>query len=504
MLRNVWQEQQLLREKVDSMQKKGATQQAKRYTKVKKAFLKVNPELEADLLSEEDNNEDVKKEDLYEELHSTLAQPPRHASTPDQIYTHGAFAFGQESPDAPMSQEEEEEAGKAVLPGEPAIPVGHTTGAARLLLWPAVESFIGERLKQDKVKNVEQFVEYPNIQENKHGIRLYGRGPGSGRAHSSDGSPDDGFSDVSSSPGPESVYGQIGGLTPPPNCSGYIIRRPEERRGGAGADGQLELDETTMNRLVESYLEHIHIMHPILDPTELRSYTKRFIKQLPPSASKPKTPATTMDPPRFIGSGTDTPGQKRKRSPVSSVELPEVTTPYPLKPGRPQRSIKNAVLLLVLALGKICEHREKIPDVLPDHESTSSGSPHLRSGYLSPMLASPVISSQSSGLPSPQDTNRNALRRQSTESYVTPRTILHSRNLDVIPGLAYAAFATDILGNEIGENTLQHVHANILAGLYFGQLARPSYSHRLINNASLGLQVILRLYVSFPNCIIYY
>jgi hypothetical protein len=492
-LRNVWQEQQVLLEKVDSMQKKGATQQAKRNAKFKKAILKLNPELEADLLSEEGDDEDVKKEDPYEELHSTSAMP-RHASTPDQIYSHGPFAFGRESPDAPLSQEEEEEAGKAVLPGEPAIPVGHTTGAARLLLWPAVENFIGERLKADKVRNVELFVEYPNIQENKHGLRLYGRGPGSGRANSSDGSPDDGFSDVSSSPGPESVYGQIGGLTPPPNYSGCIIRRPEERRGGAGADGQLELDEGTVNRLVESYLAHIHIMHPILDPAELRAYAKRFLKQLPPNlASKPKTPATTMDPPRFVGSGTETPGQKRKRSPVSTVELPEVTTPYPLKPGRPQRSIKNAVLLLVLALGKICEHREKIPDVLPDHESTSSGSPHLRSGYPSPMLASPVVSSQSSGLPSPQDSNRNALRRQSTESYVTPRTILLSRNLDVIPGLAYAAFATDILGNEIGENTLHHVHANILASLYFGQLARPSYSHRLINNASLGLQVILRL-----------
>jgi hypothetical protein len=109
------------------------------------------------------------------------------------------------------------------------------------------------------------------------------------------------------------------------------------------------------------------------------------------------------------------------------------------------------------------------------------------------MLQSPAVSSQSSGLPSPQESNRNPLRRQSTESYVTPRTILLSRNLDVIPGLAYAAFATDILGNEIGENTLHHVHANILASLYFGQLARPSYSHRLIINASLGLQVILRL-----------
>jgi len=483
-------------EKVDAIQKRGISQD-KRHAKLKKAFLKVNPELEADLISEQGEEEDVKKEDLFADLRGPSALP-RHAATPDQVYSHEPFSFVRgDSPDVPMSLEEEEEAGKALLPGEPAIPVGHTTGAARLLLWPAVEYFLSEKLREDKVKNVENFVEYPNIQENKHGIRLYGRGPGSGRAHSSDGSPDDGFSDVSSSPGPESVYGQIGGLTPPPNYSGSVIRRPDERRGGAGSDGQLELDEGTVRRLIDSYLKHIHVMHPILDPAELHAYARKFIKMLPPyQGSNPKTPATTMEPPRFVTSGTETPGNKRKRSsPVNTIELPEVTAPYPLKPGRPQRSIRNAVLLLVLALGKICEHKTKIPDVLPDHESTSSGSPHLRSGYPSPMLASPVVSSQSSGLPSPQegDRNRNIIRRQSTESYIPPRTILLSRNLDVIPGLAYAAFATDILGNEIGENTLHHVHANILASLYFGQLARPSYSHRLINNASLGLQVILRL-----------
>jgi hypothetical protein len=327
-------------DKVDAIQKRGVSQD-KRHAKLKKAFLKTNPELEADLISEEGEEDDVKKEDLFAELHGPSALP-RHAATPELVYSHGGpfdFVRG-ESLDVPMSLEEEEEAGKALLPGEPAIPVGHTTGAARLLLWPAVENFISEKLKEDKVKNLENFVEYPNIQENKHGLRLYGRGPGSGRAHSSDGSPDDGFSDVSSSPGPESVYGQIGGLTPPPNYSGSVIRRPDERRGGAGSDGQLELDEGTVRRLIDSYLKHIHVMHPILDPAELHSYARKFIKMLPPyQGSNPKMPATTMDPPRFVTSGTETPGNKRKRSsPVNTIELPEVTAPYPLKPGRPQRS----------------------------------------------------------------------------------------------------------------------------------------------------------------------
>ena len=146
------------------------------------------------------------------------------------------------------------------------------------------------------------------------------------------------------------------------------------------------------------------------------------------------------------------------------------------------------MLLLVLAFGKIFEHKEKIPDLLPDYKSSSGKSPHTQSGFPLLMLASPVVLNQSSGLPSPQEGDRSrSVRRASTESFLPPRAVLFSRNLDVIPGLAYAAFATDILGNEISKSTLHHVHANILASLYFGQLACPVYSYQLIINASTKL-----------------
>jgi hypothetical protein len=297
----------------------------------------------------------------------------RHEVTPEQVYSHGTFALGHgESPNA---QEQEEEVGKALLPGELAIPVGHTTGAVRVLMWPAVQNLIREKLKEEEVTDLELYIEYPNREENKHGIR--------------GGSPDDGYSGVSSSAG----YGEI---------------------------GQLKLDEVTSRRLVDSYLKHIHIIHPILDPAALISSLV-----LPPcQRSNAKTLAMNME----------TPGKKRKRSLLANaIESPEVTASYHLKPRWPQRSIENAVLLLVLALGRICEHRTKVP--VPDCET----------------------------------------------------------NLDVIPGFAYASLAMGIVGDEIGENSLHHVHANILASLYFDQLALPSYSHRFINNASLGLQVILRL-----------
>jgi len=45
-----------------------------------------------------------------------------------------------------------------------------------------------------------------------------------------------------------------------------------------------------------------------------------------------------------------------------------------LKPGKPQRSINTAIVLLTLALGKMCEHKDKIPDFVPDNDARNSPS----------------------------------------------------------------------------------------------------------------------------------
>lgn len=64
--------------------------------------------------------------------------------------------------------------------------------------------------------------------------------------------------------------------------------------------------------------------------------------------------------------------------------------------------------------------------------------------------------------------------------------------MEVIPGLAYYAYATDILGNLQGGNGLAHVQAGLLAGLYAGQLAHPFQSHGWISQASRACQVLVR------------
>ena len=96
-------------------------------------------------------------------------------------------------------------------------------------------------------------------------------------------------------------------------------------------------------------------------------------------------------------------------------------------------------------------------------------------------------------------------RRSSLDGVQTPSSsprAKNAKNLDVIPGLSYFAMATDIIGNQLGGNSLQHVHLNILAGLYHGQLGRVLESHAYISQACRSLLVILRPFV-FP-CLAWY
>lgn len=484
-LRLIKHETQLLLQKVDNVETK-LTAKTRQLKKIKKVLVKLNPSLQAELPSSDEDEKEVKVE---EKSYAGFRRPPlasRQSSTPDQHSFHPDLSYRPESPELQAMQEEEDEDGdgKLLIPTESTIPVGHTTGAAKLLLWPAIDKLVGERLKEDNIKN-----DFPFIQEKKHGLRLFGRGPGGSPTPVVDATSDDTYSDVSASPAADNlVHGQIGGISPPPMVD--VLRAPEHRRGGLGQNGQLELDEPTVRRLVQSYLKHMHIMHPILDPTQLEKLVKNFLRSMPEPVPKRKT-----TPPLFAVPATaEMPSNKRKRSPAVDSVIIENGVSNPHKQALPQRSIFTAILFFVLALGKICEHKEKIPDVVPDHESTTS-SPAVRNGYTSPLQASPVVSPHSSEFPSPQDVSSRASgRRLSGDGTTMVNRISTSlRNLDVIPGLAYACVATDILGNELGENSLHHVHANVLASLYFGQLGRPVRSHSFISNASRTLQIILRL-----------
>lgn len=396
---------------------------------------------------------------------------------------------------------EEEEEGPPVSPGQPLIPVNHTTGAARLLLVPSIKQMVdgGGGLP----KNVKD-EKYPMLQEERRGLlRLFGRGEGTDLAQGYDRDPMndhadsivDTSSDVSSPAGEE--WGQLGGMTPPSSAPDY----PPQIVGSIMSDGMPDFRKSVVLDLVKSYKDNMNIMHPILIPRRLDALVESFLKSIPSDSAKPKQVQNlasqhagfvSMKPP-------ESPGSKRKRSPGVG-EPPEisVTGGYNfVKPGHPSRSISTALVLLVLALGKICQEHGKIPELPTDKDAENPwghiNSPIVRNGHPSPIQSSPT---QPSELPSPQDNvDRFYPRSRRTSIEGDPylvRSGLRPRNVDVIPGLAYFALATDIIGNQLGGNSLQHVHVNILAGLYHGQLARVLESHAYIHQACRALQVILR------------
>ncbi|KAL2073772.1 hypothetical protein VTL71DRAFT_11098 [Oculimacula yallundae] len=396
------------------------------------------------------------------------------------------------------NSEEEEENGNPG-PGKPStIPVNHTTGAARLLSHPAIKNLCEGPSPNSKFSKNDR---YPILKEGRRGLlRLYGRGEGYEAPpgyekdpmvdHGPDSTPGDSHSDVSSPAGED--WGQLGGLTPPGH-------QPEFSRGGIDSNGMPDLSRETVLDLVKSYNEHINIMHPILIKSRLDRLVEHFLKSIPDSQAKSKQVSTlqagyTSHPGvGFIGSGyrnPESPGNKRKRSPIAG-EYAEPHVIMDHKPGHPFRSIGSAIVLLVLALGKICQHKGKIPDAWHtdrDLDSSYGNSPIVRNGQ----PPSPIQSSPGMGIASPLEGDRGypRSRRTSVDGAYTAR--VKPRNLDIIPGLAYHALATDVIGNQLAGNSLQHVHANILAGLYHGQLARVMESHAYINAACRSLQVILR------------
>lgn len=409
--------------------------------------------------------------------HSALRQRDRTGFSHDQV----------------SDEDDEEDGGMIVYPkNDPAIPENHTTPASRMLTWPSIYKWIGEFIKSDdKIRNHH----YTTTREVKRGVlRLYGKGEAaSENQHVLEKEPmpdqvgdviaDDGMSEASASPVADYLWGQTGSFTPPTSISS--IRAPEKREGGLDStNSSLDLSYATVRALADSYLQNMNIMHPIIGPAQLDKLLKNFIREVPGSDNSKK------EIPGFVN--TPATGGKRKRTDGEEDSLP---SQY-LKPGRPQRSIDSAFVLVILALGKVCLHKQSLPHVVPETSSDQSYA-SSRNGHPSPSNFSPTVSPQSM-LSSPKDINNRitAGRRNSLDSNlptnlrrsVQPPTL---RNLDVIPGLAYFAAASDLIGNQLGGNTLRHVQVNILASLYHGQLARVAESHAYLHAACRALQVIL-------------
>ncbi|KAI9793654.1 MAG: hypothetical protein M1816_007549 [Peltula sp. TS41687] len=394
--------------------------------------------------------------------------------------------------------------------GELSIPIEHTTAAHKLLRWPSIRKLV------DPVTDNEHYV--MQGEESRGLLRPWGRGEGvdapTGSPVNLDQGEDDFLNSASLFPSSDALWG-----TGPPRLS--ETRRPAvENLGGLNPDGSLKLDQPTLLRLLRSYQENIHIMHPFLDQERMTQIIYEFGERYQsPASTQPRSPFVVLSPMNSnelrresvasLGHGV---GTKRKRS-TTNMPGNSPATSYSGSSGvrgNPPKSIGTALVLLVAALGKICEHKEflpepaKVPEYPLDTERVSSqadSSPHYRTN--SPAISvrhSPTsshTSSHTSGA-SPQDTSHMSYpTRRSSVDAASPVDRSYPFNVDVIPGLAYYAHATEILGYLHGGNELAHVQAGILACLYAGQLARVLESWKWINWACTACQVLVKR-TAFP------
>lgn len=393
----------------------------------------------------------------------------------------------------------EDPPGPPVEPGRPAMPPVHTTLAGLLLKWGPISKMVQHLLEKEKIRHVEEF---PIRQEMQRGmLRVFGYGEGFDQemrnsdfvSQSDQAMTDvhDDYSDIASPAPLSEAWGQLGGIGPAPQTS--------FKTGVINADGNPDYDPGRVWEYVQSFKDNILNMHPIIIPKELDAMVKVFLDGLPPA--RPPKQGKASSSARFINQPASSvppfieTGSKRKRSPA--VDEP-TSSPFQ-KPGRGFRTIHSALVLLVLALGKICLHRDPIPDVVRDTpDAPTPNSPLIRNGFpASPLQGSPpgvVSQSQSSGLPSPREIERGMSSRRPSIQGLAPATrgIQMKRNMDVIPGLEYFALATDIIGSHVAGHNLKHVYVFILAGLYHGQLGRIIESWSYINLASTRLHAILR------------
>ncbi|KAH0563167.1 hypothetical protein GP486_002264 [Trichoglossum hirsutum] len=403
--------------------------------------------------------------------------PLRRASTSNMNERLPSTSF---SSDIAADEQDKDSEG----PGELSIPMEHTTAAHKLLRWPSIKAFIS------KITDNEDYV--MEAEEDRGLLRVYGRGEGNdpvdggGVGESSEaGSPDTDDVNPASS---ESLWGT--GLTLGDNVE--VRRKDAHRVGGLNADGSLQLDLPRLNHLVNSYFQNIHILHPFLDKERIAGLVSAFAAKV--NSTSNNTAAAPAGTPFAVSSMQNPPvkAPKRKRSTTTLMGSNSTTSRTPL-----ERSISTVLVLLVLALGKICDHRTWVPGPAPDNKKSSPRS------MMSPSKADPPPSARPLR-PHPQTTRPYHRPSKVPGCQISCRTSIEGhpqfkkpldsrnvepRNVDVVPGLA---LATEILGPLMGGNDLPHVQAGLLAGLYCGQLGRVLDSWKWINRACVSSQVLLK------------
>lgn len=383
--------------------------------------------------------------------------------------------------------------------GELSIPVEHTTAAHKLLMWPSIKRLLyPHEYDEDYVMRLE---------EERGLISVYGQGEISYTADDTQlPSPpltrDGGSFDESRSNGGSEIQIDSTGQ----DCDAEIDKF-----------GLLSLDGKTAWRYYQSYLDRMHNLHPFLDQDELGIKMETFVRCF--CARNPAPTSASEQSNTLCRENVRPAKRKRSHEDLQGVRGGSADTASASSRPRVGRNIDNATILLVLALGAICETKsplpgpimdrkvdyrsQHIPGPLPPLPPAPSKGLHAPHGVLSPANSDSAMQSTTSLYAQHLQTASQSFPSSATESRLqknlSRRTVSASRdeygnakNLQVIPGLSLYGYATTILGLLQGGVELEHVQAGLLAGLYAGQLAHPFQSHGWICQAARACQVLIR------------
>ncbi|KXT04056.1 hypothetical protein AC578_4909 [Pseudocercospora eumusae] len=361
-----------------------------------------------------------------------------------------------------------------------------------LLLWPSVRPLL-------RTAGVEHNDGYVMEAEDRGVLRLWTRGEG---IDENDGTQPGG----PASPARSDESGEAGNAPTPqadgiwgsgfPSTPGSDRRSEPLGAGGLKANGEVDLDANTVNMLYDSYMRNLHIMHPFLDKKRLRKMFDNFIRRY--STGRPRAAFA-------VGNDYSDRPLKRQRSNGSTANITGTGSEGEVRREQTERSPGNAIIYLVLALGKICMHKGPLPPPVPDSKlQSNSYVAHEIRGMtahspapvnIKPPPMSPKSTPTTQPTP-PSEANLRMHDARSRRSSVdgSPSATPGPRNLDVVPGIAYYAKAAEILGDQGDGNGLVHAQMFLLAGLYKGQLARVKESMSWITMAGRACCILLDRY----------
>jgi hypothetical protein len=385
--------------------------------------------------------------------------PPQQDKPDATVIDEGEESISRQmfdKPDATVTDEAEKSTSSQTLAWKTGE---HTTAAHKLLLrWPSIQPFV----RTSKCNIQENYVMKG---EDRPILRLYGTGDKRLR--------DDMVNIGAASPAGSSNADDLSASTPENDP-----RRSEPFTPGSP---NMTMESDTVDVLFSSYKKNIYRMHPFVDIDSLERYLRDSFKPRHCAESK------THHSPLFATNGSGERESKRRKVrndnyAVGLLPGEHTSNSMPLQGKRaPERNLTNAIVYLVLALGKICEAPDPLPGSVqevalkPSLPHTMTASPYLKPAFPSPKYALSNVTNFSAGVTRSQSwdgtLNQTSERRQ-------------CENVEKIPGLVYYREAASILGDFTDSNELAAAQARLLAGLYKGQLARVQESWSWISTAA--------------------